>query len=239
MPKIAKVLLLAVVVLALAVSVGSYSYINFIRDDTPERLTFDTSTTTSTLTTGTTGNSDTSRTTVAASLDGTWQPTSASQVGYRVKEILFGQDTEAVGRTNSVTGSLVVAGNAVTKTDLTVDLTSVRSDNGNRDNQFRTRIMDVATYPTAVYSLTKPIELRRTPDAEPQKVSASGSLTLRGVTKPVDTELQVRKNGDNVEVNGAIPITFSEWQIPNPSFGPAQTEDKGELELLVIFAKQK
>src|SRR4029453_6902702 len=42
--------------------------------------------------------------------DGTYTLTPESVVGYRVVEVLFGQDTEGVGRTNSVTGSLTIAG---------------------------------------------------------------------------------------------------------------------------------
>ena len=45
-------------------------------------------------------------------------------------------------------------------------------------------------------------------------------------------------NSDVIEANGTIPITFSTWSIPNPSFGPAETADNGELELLVSFKHQ-
>ena len=37
-----------------------------------------------------------------------WTITDESQVGYRVAEVLFGVDTEAVGRTNRVTGSITI-----------------------------------------------------------------------------------------------------------------------------------
>src|SRR5690606_23609380 len=45
---------------------------------------------------------------------GAWVVTPESELGYRVKEILFGVDTEGVGRTNEVTGSLVIDGTTVT-----------------------------------------------------------------------------------------------------------------------------
>ena len=38
--------------------------------------------------------------------DGTWVIGSGSAVGYRVVEVLFGQDTEGVGRTDQITGQL-------------------------------------------------------------------------------------------------------------------------------------
>jgi polyisoprenoid-binding protein YceI len=238
-PKIAKVLLIAVVALAVLVPAGTYTYIHFIRDDAPERLSFDTSTTTATSAPGggTTGSSPTSSV-LPTNLDGTWQVTSASQVGYRVKEKLFGQDTEAVGRTNSVTGSLQYSGQKVSTAKIVVDMASVKSDQNNRDNQFRGRIMDTATHPNAVFELTEPIDLPRPPETDPFTVKATGNLTLRGVTQSVQVDLKIRQNGDTIEANGSIPITFSKWSIPNPSFGPAETEDNGELELLVSFRHQ-
>jgi hypothetical protein len=43
--------------------------------------------------------------TPAAATGNTWSIAAGSQVGYRVVEVLFGQDTEGVGRTDAVTGS--------------------------------------------------------------------------------------------------------------------------------------
>jgi polyisoprenoid-binding protein YceI len=231
-PKIAKVLLIAVVVLGVTVPLGTYAYIHFIEGDTPDRLTFD-----STTTAAPTGSTVPTSTT-PASLNGTWVATDSSQVGYRVKEKLFGQDTEAVGRTSNVSGELTYADLKVTAAKITADMTTVKSDQSNRDNQFRTRIMDTSTYPTAVFELTKPIALPQVPTADPMTVTADGNLTLRGVTQPVTVELKIRKNGDAIEANGTIPVTFSKWNIPNPSFGPAETADNGELELLVSFKHQ-
>jgi polyisoprenoid-binding protein YceI len=98
--------------------------------------------------------------------------------------------------------------------------------------------MSVATYPTSTFKLTQPIDLAELPtDGEQITVPATGELTLRGTTKTVTVDLAARRNGANIEVNGAIPIVFAEWGIPNPSFGPVTTEDHGELELLVVFGR--
>ena len=83
----------------------------------------------------------------------------SSQAGYRVKETLFGQSTEAVGRTNSVTGSLTISGTTVSDGDFTVDMTTVKSDSSQRDGQFNGRIMDTSQFPTSTFKLTQPIDL--------------------------------------------------------------------------------
>jgi polyisoprenoid-binding protein YceI len=213
----------ALVVLAVG---GTFVYINVVKADAPDRLTV-----------GSRGDGD-----VAApptgGIEGTWRPGPGSQFGYRVNEVLFGQRTIAVGRTDKVTGHMTIEPTRVTEVDLSVDMASVTSDQSRRDNQFQGRIMDVSRYPTATFELTSPIAFATVPaDASPMTVKATGDLTLRGTTRPVTVDLQARRNGARIEVSGTIPITFAEWGIPNPSFGPASTEDHGDLELLVLFER--
>jgi polyisoprenoid-binding protein YceI len=66
---------------------------------------------------------------------------------------------------------------------------------------------------------------------------AVGDLTLRGVTRRVELEVRARRTGGRVEAQGSFHLVFEEWGVPSPSFGPAQVEDEGELELLLVFAR--
>jgi polyisoprenoid-binding protein YceI len=245
----------AIVALVILVVGGTWVYINLIKDDAPAELSFEerdeqaaatdapttvapTTAAASETTTATTSASAAATTTPAASgVDGTWTATPESILGYRVKETLFGQDTEGVGRTNAVTGSLTLAGSTVESGDFTVDMATVESDSGNRDNQFRGRIMDTDSFPTSTFTLTQPIEFGTVPaEGETITATATGDLTLRGTTQSVTFDVQARLNGGNIEVDGAIPIVFAEWGIPNPSFGPATTADNGLLEFLLVFS---
>ena len=109
---------------------GSWLYIKVIEGDPAKPLSFEdlnsSSTTSAASTTATTATGATGGT--QTGIDGTWKAVDTSQVGYRVKETLFGQSTEAVGRTNSVTGSLAINGTSVNEGEFTVDMTSVQSD---------------------------------------------------------------------------------------------------------------
>jgi polyisoprenoid-binding protein YceI len=216
------------ILVALIVGVlAPFVYINFISEDAPERLDVSTATTAP-------------ERAATAPTDGTWTAGPGSTAGYRVKEILFGQDNVAAGRTDAVTGELTIAGTEVQNAEITVDLTTVTSGESRRDNQFQGRIMDTASFPTATFVLTEPIELGTVPDAN-QEITATavGDLTLRGTTKSVTTEVKAVRTGNTIQVSGAIPIVFAEWGIPNPSTGPISTEDRGELEFLVAFAKSE
>ena len=213
-----------VVVAALVVG-GPFVYFNVIAKDAPAPLT---------ISAGTPGTS--SPAAEPGTLDGTWNATSDSVVGYRVQEILFGQSKEAAGRTNDVTGSFTLSSTTVSEASFTVDMATVTSDQSRRDGQFRGRIMDVATYPSSTFTLTRPIVLGALPaEGVTGTATATGELTLRGTTKTVTVELSGKRTGGTIQVGGSIPIVFEEWNIPNPSGGPAQTSDEGVLEFLLVF----
>lgn len=223
-----KKLLIAAVALVVLVVGGTAFYINVVRDDAPERLSLEPEA----------AGEAAPAPAGDEGVEGTWTATEGSRAGYRVDEILFGQNATAVGRTSDVTGSLVIEGTSVTETELEVDMTTIASDQDRRDGQFQGRIMDTAQFPTSTFTLTSPIDLGEVPvGSEATTYESTGDLTLRGTTKPVTFELSARRNGTNIEVQGSIPIVFEEWGIPNPSTGPISTEDDGELEFLVVFAR--
>jgi polyisoprenoid-binding protein YceI len=223
--------LAAAVVLAVALAVGGpYVYINLVQGDTPDRLYAATEQAAADTTTG--GAS------ASGSPDGTWTVGSGSAAGYRVEEVLLGQNTEAVGRTTAVTGELTVSGSQVESGSFTVDLTQVASDEDRRDDQFQDRIMDTATYPTATFELTEPITLDSLPaDGATVTATANGELTLHGTTKAVTVQVTVQRSGDGFSVSGSVPVTFADYNIPNPSFGPVTTEDNGEIEFLLALTR--
>jgi polyisoprenoid-binding protein YceI len=217
---------------------GPFVYIHFIEGKAPPPLSIrnQPSATTGTGVPG--GTSPASAADASTSIDGAWKVISGSQVGYRVTEVLFGQNNTAVGRTSSVTGSITIQGSNVTAGDFTVDMTTVKSDRSQRDNQFHGRIMDTASYPTATFTLSKPIELGTIPaDGATVSEQATGTLTLHGTTRAVTFQVQARRTGSTIAVSGSIPVIFANWNIPSPSFGPVTTEDHGTLEFLLNFGR--
>jgi len=231
MSKLRWILVVVAGVVVLAV-VGPWVYINFIEGDPPERLSLDDATTTTVA-----GGSSSTTAGAREGIDGAWTVADGSQAGYRVKEVLFGQDAEAVGRTSDVTGKITIDGTTVTDGSFTVDLTSVSSDQSRRDNQFHGRIMETSKFPNATFTLTEPIDLGTVPaDGTEVKASATGELTVHGVTKPVTFDLVAKHEGGTIAVNGAIPVVFGDYSIPEPSFGPATVQDHGEIEFLLVLS---
>ncbi len=166
-----------------------------------------------------------------------WSITDPSELGYRVTEVLFGVDTEGVGRTDQITGSLVIDGARVTAAEFVVDVASIESDDSRRDNQFRGRIMSTDEFPTATFVLTEPIELgTEAVEGAAVETAATGQLTLRGVTNPVTFDLTAELANGRIGVLGTIPVVFADYGISNPSVPGITTEDNGLLEFVLVFA---
>jgi polyisoprenoid-binding protein YceI len=180
-------------------------------------------------------------------IDGSWaiDPTvgafedfSGSFVGYRVVETLANVGAnEAVGRTPDVTGSLVLDGSTVTSVDVTADLTTLQSDDSRRDGQLQRQGIETGRFPTATFTLTSPIDLGAVPvDGRVIEVTATGDLTLHGVTRSVEVPLQAVLSDDVVTVSGSIDIAFADFDVVRPnSFVVLSIEDHGVMEFQLHF----
>ncbi len=221
-------LLVAVAGLVVLAAAGPFVYIHFF-NSTPAALS---------LSPGSTpASTGAANTAASGSVAGAWTVGSGSIVGYRVNEVLLGQNATAVGRTASVTGHLTIAGSTVTAAAFTVPMATVHSDKSQRDAQFDGRIMDVSQYPTGTFTLTSPIDLAPLPAAGMVKdYAAHGRLTLHGTTRAVTFTLSAERKGSQIEVSGDIAVLFSDYDISNPSFaGFVTTQDHGLLEFLLVF----
>lgn len=176
------------------------------------------------------------------SAEGSWSATADSVVGYRVKETVNGFDVEATGRTSELTGSLTIEGTVVTTAEFTVDMATVKSDDSRRDSQFRGRIMETSTFPTATFTLTSPIDFgggtggsSNLQDGTSIEVQATGELTLHGVTRSVTFPLTASIDNGRIGILGFIPVIFADHDIDNPSFATITTEDRGTLEFILVL----
>jgi polyisoprenoid-binding protein YceI len=220
----------AIVVVVLAVG-GPFVYIHFIEGQAPAPLKLSTTTVPA-------AQGSTTPATLSGAA-GTWGVGPGSVVGYRVNEVLLGQNNIAVGRTSSVTGAMVIAGSTVKSATFTVKMATIHSDQSERDVQFDGRIMDVAAYPNGIFRLTKPITLNPVPAAGKLKsYTATGDLTLHGHTRLVTFPLSAERTSAGIKISGSIPVKFASWDIPNPSFGTfVTTANHGILEFLLTFVK--
>ncbi len=168
--------------------------------------------------------------------DGSWSVGQGSEAGYRVEEVLNGQDVTVVGRGEEVSGSAEVADGSLTAAEVTVQVASVATDSDRRDQYFRGRAMQVEAHPTATFTLTEPVSLPTIGSAA-SAVEATGTLELAGTTRPVTATIQVVREADTVKASGSIPVTFSDFGIDAPDLGFVKVEDSGTVEFLVVLRR--
>ena len=229
----------AIAAVAVLAAAGPFIYIHFF-NSAPAALSLSPGSSASASSSASpSGGAATATTAASGSVAGTWAVGSGSVVGYRVNEVLLGQNATAVGRTSSVTGHLTIGGSTATAASFSVPMDTVHSDKSQRDAQFDGRIMDVAQYPTGTFTLTSPIDLAPLPAAGVVKsYTAHGKLTLHGTTRAVTFTLTAERKGSQIEVAGDIPVLFSDYNIQNPSFaGFVTTQDHGLLEFLLVFSR--
>ncbi|PRY16156.1 YceI family protein [Kineococcus rhizosphaerae] len=173
-----------------------------------------------------------------ATLDGAWTLAPGGTAGYRVKEVLNGQDVTVTGRTSDVTGDLTVAGGRLTAGTVSVGLASVETDSGQRDNQFRTTVIDVARFPTADVALTAPVPLGGLDVGSSVAVNLVGTLTLKGSPRDVTVPATVQRTAQgSVTVTGSLPVTWSEHGVQAPDLGFVKVEDTGTIEFTFTATK--
>jgi polyisoprenoid-binding protein YceI len=169
----------------------------------------------------------------AGDFSGTW-------AGYRVQEQLVGlSGSTAVGRTPDVTGTLTLAGTQLTAADLSVDLTTLMSDQSFRDGQLGRQGVQTDQFPTATFVLTAPIDLGSVPaDGQQVSATATGDLTIHGVTKSVQIPLTARLTQDVIGVSGSITFTWEEFGMTQPSSQKVVSlADDVTMEFQVFFRK--
>jgi polyisoprenoid-binding protein YceI len=185
----------------------------------------------------------------SAASGGTWQITSGSLVGYRVKEQFAGQSSshEAVARTSDVTGTVSIAQNgstyvmtAATVTVQLANLTSVDSVAGynvtNRDRIVQGSL-DVRDYPTAVFKAQNVTLPAGVETGQTVTVSVPGQLTVRGVTRDVTASLQLSVSGTTAQIAGSIATTMTDFGVSPPTIGFTTVQPAVTLEFKLNLAQ--
>ncbi len=244
-------LIVIAVVAILVVGVGGFIvYDQVLRGDSAAALTLPTSSpslaTTQPAASSDAGASAASAASSDGAVAGTWNVAADSIAGYRVREQLANlpAESDAVGRTDQITGSITITSTGSTTTltaaTLTVDTTSITSDKTMRDNRMRNEGLQTDTYPTATFTLTAPVEVPAAALAgTASDVTLTGDLTLHGVTKSVSIPAKAQLVNGTISVAGSISFPLSDYSITAPNIGGfiVSIADTGTLEFLVNFSK--
>jgi polyisoprenoid-binding protein YceI len=180
---------------------------------------------------------------------GTWQISTSSLAGYRVKEQFVGQSSshEAVARTSDVTGQVTIMQSGSTyqlaAATVTVQLASLASVDQvagynvtNRD-RIVSQTLDVSQYPTAVFKAQSVTLPAGADSGSTVTVSVPGTLTIHGVTKNVTATVQLRTSGTTSQVAGSISTNMTDFGISPPTVPFTSVEPAITLEFQLNLTK--
>jgi polyisoprenoid-binding protein YceI len=216
-------IILAVVVLGIAAFAGVY--LLFFNEDSPDEFVLTPE--------------DEQDEPATDDVNGTWTVAAGSEAGYRVREQLANlpAQSDAVGRTTDVTGTMTIEGNTVTEATFEVDVTTLQSDEERRDDRIRSSGLESDTFPTATFVLTEPVPLGDEPVSA--TIDVLGDLTVHGVTQPIELAVNATLNGDQIELVGSYTFPFSDFEMTPPNVGGFVTvEDDATLEFHLFLEQE-
>lgn len=154
-----------------------------------------------------------------------------SQGTYTVREKLASMPatTEAVGRTTAFSGVVRLDGTST----ITVDLSTLESDQGRRDAFVRERIFNED--PVAVFTLDPLADLPQE-YREGQTIAreVTGTMTIRGVERPLPFLVEARLEGDTLHILGRTDFRWADFQIDPPNTPLVTVEDTVHIEALIV-----
>jgi polyisoprenoid-binding protein YceI len=248
MSKSFKAVLAAVVLL---VAAGGAFAFWFLRDDAPDEVDLGAAVDAVEDDDAGDGTSTTGETTASSGIEGSWSvdgdsgtfdftdTASGTFVGFRVNEELsaVGSAT-AVGRTPAVTGTITIEGSTLVDATFEADMTALTTNESRRDSRVQSAL-DTGQFPTATFVLTEPVDLGAAAEAgEPVAVTASGELTIKGVTRAVTIPLEAQLTGGTVVVVGSMEIVFADYGVTVPSAPVVlSADDHGILEVQLLLTQ--
>ncbi|MFC7451063.1 YceI family protein [Rhodococcus daqingensis] len=165
-------------------------------------------------------------------------PPNETAAGYTVHEILNGASVTVVGSTGEVSGSATVEADKLTAGEITVQVASVTTDDSRRDRQFAGNVMSTNEFPTATFALSGPVDLSGLPvDGTTGTVTATGTLTIKGVARPVTVDVEVLRSGDSLVASSSIPVTWTDFGVQPPSLGFVTVDGSGTVDFLVSLRR--
>ena len=171
----------------------------------------------------------------AGPVDGAWAAGAGSVAGFRVRQSILGMSSDVTGQTDAVTGTVVISRGQVTRAVFRVDLSSIKVA-GKTQPQFALSL-DAKEYPSATIVLARPVTLRPAlASGATITVTATGRLTLRGITRLVTVTISARRDGTALRAAGSIPVAFSRWGIAQPAgYGVGSLASHGTAEFLLVL----
>lgn len=126
------------------------------------------------------------------------------------------------GRTKNISGWVTFNPQNLTsaKGSFLVDLESINTANRLRNKHMREKFLHTQEYPHMKFELARITSPSHLKYDQPQTVTATGHLSLHGVTKPQQVSVTVTHHPqkNELKIQGSFSVMLSDFDIKQPSF---------------------
>jgi len=164
--------------------------------------------------------------TSTAGATGRWSVTTGSEAGYRVREKLafLPAQSDAVGRTSSITGAAMLSESkgeiTIAAASFDVAVNTLKSDRSMRDEKIHEIGLESSRYPIATFALASPVTLTESAvKGHVTRASVTGVFTIHGVSKTETLPVEFTLSGSTLEAAGSLTFPWSEFGMSAPSIG--------------------
>lgn len=163
-----------------------------------------------------------------------------SEASYIAREKLAAlpATSEAVGRTNAVSGDIYLTRQGLAASPpsvLRVDLRTLRSDETRRDNYVRNNTLQADRFPYAEFVIERVDGFpTRYQDGQEVSLQVSGIMTIRGTARPMTFDVQARYGGGTLTGVAHTSFRLSDFGLSPPNIAGFVTVE-GEMRLQVVL----
>jgi polyisoprenoid-binding protein YceI len=166
----------------------------------------------------------TATTAAATATTGTWTVSNASRATVRVREQLVGVNlpSDAVLVATGASGTFILKDDGTFSSDskISFDLTTLASDNRNRDDFIKGDTLQTRQFPKAEFVPTKTTGLTLPMPASGEfTFKLTGQMTIKGKTKEVTFDVQAKRTGNELTATATAAPTwkFADFGMTAPS----------------------
>ncbi|MFB2555808.1 YceI family protein [Herbiconiux liangxiaofengii] len=155
----------------------------------------------------------------------------SSSIGYRMDE--SSGDELVLARTSDISGVIARTGETITTAEFMVDLATLSVDGGPRDAVLGALIAATGGNSTASFVLSQPVDL---PEAGsgPMATSITGTLTVRGISRPVTADAVIDFDGDEGTLTGSIPVVLTDYGFPPEALAAVGADDTAHIDIDLV-----
>ncbi|MEC7837272.1 MAG: YHYH protein [Chloroflexota bacterium] len=162
------------------------------------------------------------------------------RANYRVTEQLarLPSPIEAIGYTESITGGLYINSDGIPNANsvISIDLSSLKSDESKRDNYLRNNSLETNKFPEAIFQIKEikgfDIDSLLNLQKNEFQMQLIGDLTVHGVTKTKTWNINATSELGKLKGKGTLSFPFSDFNMDIPKlFFIVSVEDNITLEL--------